>query len=196
MSETYQEYRARVLGYLGDRDPIRVLQSTPRKIERLLNGVPRRMLARRPNKRKWSVVEILAHLADAELAIGWRFRSMIATPGVQLQWWDEHLWSQKCHYSQMDPRCSLTLFQELRKSNLALLRSVPQRIWRSSYGVHEKRGRQTIAEFVTMEAAHDLNHLIQIERLTIPKHNTKQFTGVPARNRRIHRNREPKEQSL
>jgi predicted enzyme related to lactoylglutathione lyase len=41
---------------------------------------------------------IRAHLADAELAMGWRLRSMLATPGVHLQWWDEHLWSEKCNF--------------------------------------------------------------------------------------------------
>ena len=139
MSETYQEYRARVLGYLGDRDPIRVLQSTPRKIERLLNGVPRRMLARRPIQRKWSVVEILAHLADAELAIGWRFRNMIATPGVTLQWWDEHLWSQKCHYAQMDPDVHSGFF---KNSVRVILRSCGR--YHKRFGGHLTKFRKNV----------------------------------------------------
>ncbi|MBN2370496.1 MAG: DinB family protein [Vicinamibacteria bacterium] len=165
MPETIEEYRIRVLGYLKDRDPIRLLQATPTRLERLIRGIPRRKLDRRPAPGKWSIVEILAHLADSELAMGWRFRNMLATPGVRLQWWDEHLWSEKCNYAWSDPRRSVTVFRVLRESNLALLKAVPRQVWQSSYGVHEKRGRQTVAEFVTMEAAHDLNHLVQIERL-------------------------------
>jgi DinB superfamily len=165
MSETFAAYRMRVLGYLGDRDPLRVQRAMPARLERLLGGLPRRALGRRPAPGKWSVVEILAHLADAELAMGWRLRNMLATPGVRLQWWDEHLWSEKCHYARSSPRRSLATFRALRESNLALLRSVPRGAWESCHGLHDTRGRQTVAEFVRMEAAHDLNHLRQIEQL-------------------------------
>jgi hypothetical protein len=110
-------------------------------------------------------VEILAHMADAELAMSWRFRNMIATPGVHLQWWDEHLWSQACDYSHIPAGRSLEVFRTLRRSNLGLLRSIPREKWDTYYGVHEKRGRQSITEFVRMEAAHDLNHIRQIKAL-------------------------------
>ena len=98
---------------------------------------------RRPAPGKWSVVEIVAHLADAELAMGWRFRNMLATPGVSLQWWDEQLWSEVCGYSRVPVAKSLGVFRTLRDANLALLRSVPRQRWQSSYGVHDKRGRRT-----------------------------------------------------
>jgi hypothetical protein len=62
-------------------------------------------------------------------------------------------------------RRSVAMFRALRESNFALLRAVPRQQWQTAYGVHDKRGRQTIAEFVQMEAGHDLNHLLQIEPL-------------------------------
>jgi hypothetical protein len=162
MSESFEEYRARVLSYLGDRNPMRVLSNTPARLRRLTSGVSSRALAKRPAVGKWSIVEIVAHLADAELAIGWRFRNMIATPGVRLQWWDEQLWSEACHYSTIPVAASLELFGSLRSSNLRLLRSLSQKQLECCHGVHDKRGRQTVANFIRMEAAHDLNHLRQI----------------------------------
>src|SRR5262245_43829689 len=122
MAETFEEYRDRILGYLGNRDPMRVQAATPARLERLTRHAPPRVLARRPAPEKWSIVEIVAHLADAELAMGWRLRNMLATPGVRLQWWDEHLWSEKCCYKRMSPRRSVAMFRALRESNLALLR--------------------------------------------------------------------------
>ncbi len=162
MAESFEEYRTRVLGHLGDRDPLRVQAATPGRLERLTSQVSPRVLRRRPAPGKWSVVEIVAHLADAELAMGWRLRNMLATPGVSLQWWDEQLWSEVCGYSRIPVAKSLGVFRTLRAANLALLRLVPRQRWQAGYGVHDKRGRQTIAEFVTMEAAHDLNHIEQI----------------------------------
>lgn len=165
MAESFDEYRTRVMKYLGKREPMRVLGATCGRLERLLGGVPAGVLSRRPAPDKWSIREIVAHLADAELAIGWRFRNMIATPGVRLQWWDEHLWSQACGYARIPVPQSLQLFKSLRESNLHLLRSTPRASWHTCFGVHDKRGRQTVEEFVAMEAAHDLNHLRQVKAL-------------------------------
>jgi hypothetical protein len=165
MAELFEDYRTRVLSYLGERDPMHVLGATCGRLERLLEGMPARVLSRHPAPGKWSIREIVAHMADAELAIGWRFRNMIATPGAHLQWWDEHLWSETCGYVRTPVPQSLRLFNALRESNLHLLRSIPRVRWQACYGVHDKRGRQTVEEFVTMEAAHDLNHLRQVEGL-------------------------------
>lgn len=165
MAESFDEYRARVLSYLGNREPMRVLGTTGGRLQRLLESVPSGVLSRRPAPGKWSIREIVAHMADAELAIGWRFRNMIATPGVHLQWWDQHLWSQVCRYGRLPVAHSIGLFKSLRQSNLRLLRSIPRARWRACYGVHDKRGRQTVEDFVTMEAAHDLNHLRQVKDL-------------------------------
>jgi hypothetical protein len=162
MSKSFDEYRTRVLGYLGDRDPVRVQAATPRRVERMVEGVARSVLVRRPAPGKWCIAEIVAHMADAELAMGWRLRSMLAAPGVPLQWWDEHRWSEACRYASIPTARSLALFRTLRAANLALIRGVPARQLAACYGVHERRGRQTMRDFVVLEAAHDLNHLRQI----------------------------------
>jgi DinB superfamily len=165
MTESFAEYRRRVLGYLGPRDPMRVLAATPRQLAGLIEGHRRPALARRPAPGTWSTVEIVAHLADAELAFGWRIRSMVASPGVSLAWWDQHIWSEKCVYARIPVRQSLATFSALRSSNLALLRRVPRALHTAAYGVHDTRGRQSVREFVVLEAAHDLNHLSQIRGL-------------------------------
>src|SRR5271167_3462535 len=68
-------------------------------------------------------------------------------------------------YALQDASLSAGVFRALRESNLRLLESVPRERWVECYGVHEVRGRQTVEEFVRLEAAHDLNHLRQIDRI-------------------------------
>ena len=165
MVETFDEYRIRVLSYLGDQDPIVVQQATPLQLDRRLRNVAREELIRRPVPEKWSIAEIAAHLADAELAMGWRLRNMLANPGVALMWWDQAVWADRLGYARQDVSLSAALFRALRESNLLLLESVPRKQWVECYGVHEVRGRQTVEEFVRLEAAHDLNHLQQIDRI-------------------------------
>jgi hypothetical protein len=165
MPESFAEYQARILSYLGSRDPIRVQRLTPAALERRVIGVPRARLIRRPAPAKWSITEIVAHMADAELAMGWRLRGMLATPGVGLAWWDQDRWADRLAYAAGSARSATELFRALRLSNLRLLAAVPRSWWDKCYGVHEVRGRQTVAQFVALEAAHDLNHLRQIDRI-------------------------------
>ena len=165
MSESFSEYRTRVLGYLGSRDPVSVLRVTPGELVRLLTGASRVVLTTRPAPGKWSVLEIVAHLADAELALSWRIRNAIAAPGVALAWWDESVWAERLDYQSIPWRASVGRFKALRLANLALLRSLPPTAWDACYGTHAIRGRQSVRDFVTLEAAHDLNHLRQIRAL-------------------------------
>ena len=95
MAETFEAYRTRVLSYLGDEEPIGVQQATPSQLDRRLRDVAPEELIRRPAPEKWSIAEIVAHLADAELAMGWRSRNMLANPGVALTWWDEAAWAER-----------------------------------------------------------------------------------------------------
>ncbi len=163
MPETFKEYRDRVLGYLGDQDPIKVQEQTPRRLRALVADLSSDVLQFRPEDGEWCIVEIVLHMADAELAMGWRLRNMLATPGVQLSWFDENKWSQVLEYSRKDFRQALDLFLNLRRSNLELLRFIPRDKWDLYNGVHSVRGSQSVSEFVRLEAAHDLSHLRQIE---------------------------------
>jgi hypothetical protein len=70
MPETAQQYTTRLLAYTADRDGLKLQEAAPRKIAALVRGKQRQRLAKRPAPGKWSVAEILAHLADAEIAIG------------------------------------------------------------------------------------------------------------------------------
>jgi hypothetical protein len=106
MTESFPEYRTRLLGYLGSRDPVGVLRVTPGQLSRLLTGASRVALTTRPALGKWSVLEIVAHLADAELALSWRIRNSIAAPGAALAWWDESVWAERLGYRTIPWRAS------------------------------------------------------------------------------------------
>jgi hypothetical protein len=164
MAETFQQYKKRIVGYLGKQDPLKVWWATPKKLERLIRGVPRKKLERRPAPGKWSAVEILAHLAEVEIVIGWRLRSVLARNRVRIQAMDQDRWAESGNYRRRDPRQSIALFRAVRESNLRLLRSAPRRKWKH-YGIHEERGKESVADQVRLYAGHDLNHLRQLKAL-------------------------------
>jgi len=164
MHETASQYTKRLLGYQKGKRPVAVLASTPRKIRKLLRGARTQRLRARPAGDRWSVGEILAHMADAEVTFAFRIRSALGSNGTRIQAYDQDVWATNFRYNQQDPRASFESYRALREHNLRLLRLLPKGMW-SYYGMHEERGKETIARMTEMMAGHDLNHLMQIERI-------------------------------
>ena len=164
MQETPQEYIKRILGNLEGQDPLKVQAGTAKKLERLIKGVPPSKLRKRPGPEKWSAGEILAHLADSEIVIGWRLRQILGAPGTPIQAYDQDSWAAAGHYEKRDPRKSAEQFRVVREANLALLKSLAPEQWKN-HGMHAERGEETIERIVQMMAGHDINHTKQIERI-------------------------------
>ena len=168
MKETVQQYIQRVTGYVEGKQPLAVQSATAKKLERLIKGVPIAKLRKRPAPDKWSVSEIITHLADTEIIVGYRIRLVLGTPRSPMTVMDQDAWVTSGHYDKRDPRKSLDLFRVLREANLALFKSLTPQQWKH-YGIHSERGKETIAYIVRMYAGHDLNHLQQIERILSEK---------------------------
>jgi hypothetical protein len=164
MQETVQEYIRRIQAQLGGQDPLKVQVATPKKIGRLIKGVPSSKLRKKPAPGKWSVGEILAHLADCEIVTGWRVRQILGAPGTPIQAFDQDSWAAAGHYAKRDPRKSFELFAALRAGNLALLKSLSKEQWKQ-FGLHAERGEETVERILQMMAGHDINHTRQIEKL-------------------------------
>jgi len=163
MKETAQQYIQRITAHVDGKQPLAVLAATAKKLERLIKGVPAGKLRKRPAADKWSIGEIVAHLADAEIVIGFRLRMVLGAPGTPITAYDQDSWVTSGHYEKRDPRKSLELFRVVREANLALLKSLTAEQWKH-YGMHSERGQETVEHIVRMTAGHDLNHLQQIER--------------------------------
>ena len=159
-----QAYTQRILANLKGRDPLDVLSSTAGRLRELTAGRTRDDLARKPDPSRWSVVQIVAHLADSEVVGAWRFRSVIASDGVALQPYDQNAWATTFRYEETDPFESIGLFETVRSSTLSLLRRVDPAL-HANYGMHAERGKESIEHLIRLYAGHDLNHLSQIEGL-------------------------------
>jgi hypothetical protein len=167
MPETPQQYTQRIMAHAEGMEPLKVQSATNKKLLRLIDGVSIAKLRKRPEPDKWSVAEILAHLADVEIVIGWRMRSILGAPGTPIQAFDQDAWVRTGHYEKRDPRKSLEQHRVLREANLALLKSLSAEQW-NDYGQHSERGQESIERIVRMLAGHDLNHIQQIERILTP----------------------------
>jgi hypothetical protein len=143
---------------------MQVYKTTAEKLASLIGGLDKSKLSARPAPGKWSVAEIMAHLEDAEIVGAWRLRSVMAHNGAVIQSFDQNAWAETFDYPRRDPQAALETFRVLRASNLALFESTRETLW-ENYGTHQERGRETVAHILRMYAAHDLNHLRQIEAI-------------------------------
>jgi len=167
MNETIQQYTQRILANTDGQEPLKVLAATPKKLERLVKGLSTAKLRKRPAPEKWSIAEILAHLADVEIVISWRMRSVLGAPGTPVQAYDQNAWVTALHYDKRDPRKDLEQQRILREANLAMLKTLTPAQWKQ-FGMHSERGQESIEKIARMTAGHDLNHIQQIERIVSP----------------------------
>ncbi|HTP59546.1 MAG TPA: DinB family protein [Spirochaetia bacterium] len=164
MKETPPQYVERVLGYLEGKKPLEVLAKSPKKLAKLIKGISRKKLAKRPAPDKWSITEILAHLADTEIVQGFRVRIILGASGTPIQGFDQDEWAKYSDYAKHDPALSLEAYRVMRERTVRLLESLPAEAW-ERYGMHSERGKETVTRVTEMMAGHDLNHLKAIREI-------------------------------
>ena len=157
-------YKARILSYQADADFLALQSAAPEKLASLIVGLSAEQLARRPAPHKWSIQEIVAHLADDELVGAYRLRMILSNSGTPIQAFDQDVWAVAGRYDRIEVRTSLELFRILRQANLALLRSLDSAEW-EMFGVHAERGVETVRDIAMYFAGHDINHFQQIEAI-------------------------------
>lgn len=158
------DYLARIRNHAQGDDPLELQKQAPTVLADLVSKASKEQLTSRPSKDKWSIGEILAHLAEDEIATAWRYRQMLEHSGLELPGFDQDLWARMGDYGARDPRESLALFRLLRNANLQFLRQMTQEQWQC-FGIHAERGRITMKDLVVHMAGHDANHIQQIRRI-------------------------------
>lgn len=157
-------YVRAVLGLLGDRDPFQVLSGTPSALTRAIDGLTPPQLREPEHPGKWSVGQVLQHLADSEVVWAWRMRLILAEDRPQVTGYDQDLWAERLGYADAAPSDALEQFSVLRRANLRILqRASPADLQR--VGVHVERGEESLEHLVRLYAGHDLLHVRQIERV-------------------------------
>jgi hypothetical protein len=162
--EHAKAYVAAVLDLVGDREPLAILRATPDALRHAIDGLTLRELRQPERPDKWSIVQVLQHLADAEIVWAWRMRLILAQDRPVLTGYDQDQWAERLRYADADPRQALEEFTIIRRGNLRLLeRATPQDLRR--VGVHAERGEESVEHLRRLFAGHDLLHLRQVDRI-------------------------------
>lgn len=147
---------------LGDRNPLEVMGATSERLCEVFDTLGPEGAALSVAPGKWSAREILCHLADTELAFGFRLRQALAEAHHILQPFDQDAWARG--YASCDTKQALAVFSAIRQWNIAFIRTATPDEF-STRVSHPQRGEMTFNTLVEIMAGHDLNHLRQLETI-------------------------------
>ena len=111
---------------------------------------------------KWTVRQIVAHLADAEMVGAHRFRQVIAEDNPTLIAWDQDAWARNLDYARRKPKTSLETFRRIRAENYELLKDLPPAAFDRA-GNHTQNGRMTLRQLLEGYAGHAESHAKQLQ---------------------------------
>ena len=148
--------------FLDGRPIPDILASTPATLDSLAEAIGSERLAVAPAPGKWTPAEIFSHLADCEIAFGFRLRQTLAEDNHTVQPFDQEKWAAT--YPGITAQQALAAFTAMREWNLILIRNAPQGSGTKPV-THPERGRMTFSTIIETMAGHDLNHIQQLTKL-------------------------------
>ena len=157
-------YVRALLDRLGPRDPLTVMRELLPWLGNRLHGIPEATLRRPEAPGKWSVIEVIQHLADSDLVAGYRIRMVLSEDRPPLQGYDQDRWAREFRYRDVSVDQALGQLRGLRTANLYLWGGLsPSQLER--VGLHSERGAESAGFLLQLMAAHDLVHRRQIDRI-------------------------------
>ncbi len=134
------------------------------ELENLVNGLTGEELRRPEAPGKWSILEVIHHLADSELVWAYRLRLVLAEKQPEITGYDQDRWASQLKYREANLQDVLELLGILRKTNLRLISSLSDEELQRA-GTHNERGEETVEHMIRLYAGHDLVHSNQISRI-------------------------------
>jgi uncharacterized damage-inducible protein DinB len=145
---------------LAGRDPQQVITETPGRFAAILAHLSAEETETPAAPGKWSVREIMAHMADCEIAWSWRLRIAYEKDRAEMQPFDQDPWAKM--YGRYSLPLAKTTFEALRAWNVAFVSGLSEADRRKTY-FHPEMGERPLWTLVEIMAGHDLHHLAKLE---------------------------------
>ena len=149
---------------LAGQEPAEVLRATPAALQATVDRLGPDAVSTRPGPGKWSVRELLCHIADCEVAWAWRLRQTYGADKPLLQPFEQDAWARAYDGVKYTAATALATFATLRTWNLALIETLSEAD-KARPAHHPDIGDLSLWHLVEIAAGHDLHHLKALEKL-------------------------------
>ncbi|MGV3615914.1 MAG: DinB family protein [Fimbriimonas sp.] len=136
------------------------IEHTPTVLRRILADVRPERFSERITEDRFSLVEMVAHMADWEDIVLDRLRAAVEHPGSPVDNFDIEARAAEKRYAERDLQHELDVLENRRRDTVDFLRNITPDQWSLSF-VHPERGEVSIQNQVSMLVGHDLYHLEQ-----------------------------------
>lgn len=117
-----------------------------------------------PAAGRWSIRQILCHLADSEIVGADRFRRIIAEENPTIVGYDQEAWARNLDYNRRKISQALETFRRTRAENYELLKPLPPATW-ERIGTHSEHGKITLLDLLRIYAEHPEGHSLQLREI-------------------------------
>ena len=142
------------------RPAISLMEKTPQVLETMLGGIAPEVARWKPAADRWSISEVLSHLADCEDCLIERVRRMVLEDTPPMKEYEFPADGFAAGSSQEH----LSRFAHTRRELIQFLRTLPPDIG-ARPARHSKLGLVTLEQMLNEWACHDLGHVRQIAEL-------------------------------
>ena len=127
-----------------------------------LKRFPEAMWNFRPAPDRWTIHEIVVHIADSEANSYVRGRRLIAEPGSAVLGYDEMQWAAGLDYESQSAADALELFKWLRRTSYHLIKDLPEPVWAHTIN-HSESGSMSMDRWLDIYAGHIPDHVGQMQ---------------------------------
>jgi hypothetical protein len=147
---------------------IQILSETPLRISQAANGLDELHLQFKPNKKSWSINDILAHLRSCADLWTHSIYAMLAEKEPVFSHINERKWATVTRYTELPFAASFQVFSSQRENLLRVLKTLPFESWERSAIIFERR--HTVFTQTRRMAKHEHEHCEQIEAMLLNNH--------------------------
>lgn len=159
------EEEVQFVGFNNELPGLSTIRRTMPILDALLDGITDSELIWKPSPERWSIGEVIVHLAHVEeFAISPRLRILVEESDGEFQNYDPTVFEKLGIYTSRSPRTALAWLREMRRDNVAYIEKVP-RAMGARTARHSTMGLVTLEQQMNEWAVHDLGHLRQIMEL-------------------------------
>jgi DinB superfamily len=146
-----------------------------------LRPLPKKMWLFQPAAGRWSIHEIILHLADHEVNSYFSFRRLIAEPRREFSEFDAAQWAGSLGYFHQSTREAIEIIRRLRKMTYQLAVALPPVVWARTV-LHAQQGEITLEDWLQEQERHIPAYIDQVRQnysLWLQTHPPRKATSRP-----------------